>query len=286
MHVGLSGEKTTTPKISAAQKKIDALYGMLSGGVGAYFESHLQVDEEPILFFNVEQVPRTGEVAFSLQIIGVEKSIAEALLLQTLKSFLSDLGYENQCVKINSLGDRDSVTRYTRELTNYLKKRLDDMPPSSRELMKDHVIVALMDIIERQHDLAGRSPSPLEYLSDASRKHFREIIEYLDMSETMYEIDNKLIGHHHCYSDAIFSIELRDENFDPIADAPVTVRGGRYDEFSRRATKTKHSCRRSSRGTQRAPRPCPASTRTQRRCAVCLCRTTWVWSEDQKPTPS
>ena len=227
--------KASTPKISAAQKKVDALYGILAGGVSAYVESRLDTIEEPALFFSIDQVPRTGEAAFGLHIIGVERSIAEALLIQTLRSFLTDIGYPNQSVRINSLGDHDSMTRYTRELTNYLKKRLDDMPPQSRELMKEHVVLALMDMVEREHELARRSPSPMEYLSDASRKHFREIIEYLDMSETPYEIDNKLLGHHHCYSDAIFSLELRDENMKSIDDTPMIVRGGRYNAFAQRA---------------------------------------------------
>ena len=231
-------KKMSVRKVSAADKRIDALYGMLASGISTYYDAHFYALGRPVLFFSVEQVPRTGEVALCLQILGVEKSIAEALLIQTARSLLFDAGYEHQCVRINSLGDRDSVARYSRELTNYLRKRLENMPVSARELLKEHALIALMDLIEHEDELAVRSPSPLEYLSDNSRKHFREIVEYLDMSETPYEIDTRLIGHHHCYSDALFSIELRDESEHSILDAPFVIRGGRYDEFVRRMTKT------------------------------------------------
>ena len=35
------------------------------------------------------------------------------------------MGYTEHTVRINSLGDTDSITRYSRELTNFLRKRLD-----------------------------------------------------------------------------------------------------------------------------------------------------------------
>lgn len=229
---------TNVKRISAADRKLDSAYGLLTGGISTYYESRLYGMDEPLLFFSVESVPRSGEIALSLQILGVNKSIAEALLIQTTRSLLNDMGYENHVVRINSLGDRDSSARYTRELTNFLKKRLDDMPGTARELMKDHVFLALMNLIEKNHELAAKSPSPLEYLSDSSRKHFREIVEYLDMTETPYEIDSRLMGHHACYSDALFTIDVLDEDGHAQAESPVSIQGGRYDEFVRKMTKT------------------------------------------------
>lgn len=222
---------------AATDRRLDDLHGLLTNGLTAYTDSKMHALEEPVLFYNIEQVPRSGEVALTLQVFGVKKSIAEAILIQAAKALATDVGFADHTVRINSLGDRDSSTRYSRELTNYLKKRLDDMPASARELMKEHAFIALMHLIEKEHDLAYRSPNPLEYLSDPSRKHFREIVEYLDMSETAYEIDPKLIGHHHCYSDALFAIDINDEDGMAMPHAPLHIRGGRYDEFMYRHTK-------------------------------------------------
>lgn len=220
---------------SAGDRKQDALHGMLTGGINTYTDAKLHAVEGPVLFYNLEQVPRTGELALSLQVIGVEKSIAEALLIQTTRAIATDLGFLNSVVRINSIGDSDSIARYTRELTNFLRKRLADVPPAARELMKEHVCDALMHLIEKEHELAQRSPNPLEYLSDASRKHFREIVEFLDMSEMPYEIDSKLIGHLNCYSDALFAIDLQD--IDEHAPS-LHIRGGRYNTFMQRHTKS------------------------------------------------
>lgn len=222
---------------TAQNRRVDALHGMLTAGLNTFCDSKLHEIEGPVLFYSIEQVPRSGEAALSLNIFNVEKSIAEAILIQASRSLALDLGFDNHSVRINSLGDRDSSVRYVRELTNYLKKRLTDMPEAARELMKIHAMDALTHLIEKEHELAYKTPNPLEYLTDQSRKHFREIIEYLDMTETPYEIDPKLIGHHECYSDALFAIDLLDENGLPVEHGPLMIRGGRYNEFVYRNTK-------------------------------------------------
>ncbi len=226
-------------KATAQDRKNDDLHGMLTSGMCSYFDYKLNGIDGPSLFYTTEQVPRSGDIAVTFHVLNVKKSIAEALLIQTIRSFLNDLGYVHHAVRINSLGDTDSTTRYIRDLTNYLRKRLDEMPPQARELMKEHPLVALMHLIEKDHDLARKSPSPLEYLTDISRKHFREIVEYLDMSETPFEIDPRLLGHHECYSDALFAFDILNSEREKLAESPLSIRGGRYSTFVTKMSKSK-----------------------------------------------
>jgi histidyl-tRNA synthetase len=209
---------------------------LLSGGASTYCQENLHALKAPVLLYTLEQMPETDTTAITLNIFNVNKSIAEAILIQAGRSLLSELGVNDHIVRINSVGDAESSTRYGRELTNFLRKRLDTMPVSTRELMKEHPFLALMDLIEQEHDLAYRSPNPLEFLSDQSRKHFREIVEYLDMTETPYEIDPKMIGHHEYYSDALFSIEPIGNDTE---DSSISIKGGRFDEFFYKRTRTR-----------------------------------------------
>ena len=245
--------------VTATNKKIDSHNGLLSSGIANYCEANLHALEKPVLLYSFEQVPRSGETAVTFHVFNVEKSIAEALLIHATRSLVNDLGYNDHTVRINSLGDSDSLTRYNRELTAFLKKRLDTMPPAARELMKEHPLMALSNLVDTGHELALRSPNPLEYLSDPSRKHFREIIEYLDMSETPYEIDPKMLGHHECYSNAIFSLDVADNN--PDEEVTISARGGRFDEFVYRNTRTRTPAvgavvvLKNSKAPTRAPKP-------------------------------
>lgn len=230
-------DKKIIHKATAVDRRRDALHGLLTSGMCSYFENKLHAIEGPALFYTTDQVPRTGDIAVTFQVINVKKSIAETLLIQTIRSLLNDLGHTKHMVRINSLGDTDSSARYIRDLTNYLRKRLADMPVPARELMKEHPLVALLSLVESNHELVHKSPNPLEYLSDASRKHFREIIEFLDMSETPFEIDSRLLGHHECYSDALFAFDILDDESNVPENAPLFIRGGRYSTFIQKMTK-------------------------------------------------
>lgn len=252
-------ERPAKDNSSASDRKNDALSGLLTSGATAFCEAKLNGLEGPVLFYTHEQVPRTGESAFGFHVFNVEKSISEAILIHTIKALMSDMGYDNNFIRINSLGDSDSSTRYTRELTNYLKKRLDLMPPTARELMKDNPMESLLHLLEKEHELGYKSPNPMEYLSDPSRKHFREIIEYLDMTDTSYEIDPKMMGHQDCYCEAMFSVELPEDSY-PEDEAPILVRGGRYDHFIKHKTDLKTNAAgavvilKNSKAPQRSPR--------------------------------
>jgi len=227
--------RTVTEKVThsanSRKRRTDSLHGLLVGGVDNYCNAKLNGLEEPVLFYTLEKVPRSGEAAVALQVFGVEKSIAEAILIQTIRSLVSELGFTNHNIRVNSLGDKDSTARYVRELTNYMRKHINSMPTSARELMKNNILSAFIHLADKNHELVSDSPNSMEYLSDYSRRHFREIIEYLDMSVTPYEIDTNLVGHNHCYSGTLFAIDFLDDNGEIVQEPIIYIRGGRYSEF-------------------------------------------------------
>ncbi len=218
--------------------RMSDLHGGISmDGVITFCDEKLHALKSPVLLYTLASQPETNDTTLTLNIFNVQKSIAEAILIQASRSLLSELGHTDHVVRINSLGDSESALRYTRELTTFLRKRLDSLPETARELMKEHPYLALMSLVNEGHELAQKTPNPLEFLSDPSRKHFREIVEYLDMSDAPYEIDPRMIGHHELYSDAIFSIE----DYGEIPqDTPVLIaRGGRFDDYLFRKTKSR-----------------------------------------------
>jgi histidyl-tRNA synthetase len=226
-----------THTISKSDHGLDSVRGHLSRGLETFCTSGLYNLPGPVLLYTVDTTEE-NETAVSFHIFNVPKSIAEAILIQTTRAFANELGYSDHVVRINSMGDTESMTRYSRELTNFLRKRVDTMPVNARELLKVHSMQALQSLVDEEHELAYKSPNPLEYLSDQSRKHFRDIIEYLDMSSTPYEIDPKMLGHHEYYSDALFSIDVPGAT--PL-DHNIILRGGRFDNFVERKTRRKTS---------------------------------------------
>jgi histidyl-tRNA synthetase len=224
--------------ISPKDKKIDSENGLLTDAVPLFCEQNLHALDSPVLLYSLEQKPNSSDTVATFNIFNVPKSIAEAILIQLSRALMNELGQTEHMVRINSLGDNESCTRYSRELANFLRKRIETIPETTRELLKEHPLFALSDLIKKDHELAYKCPNPLEYLSDQSRKHFREIVEFLDMTETPYEIDPKMIAHHDCYSDALFSIESTAE-VSPDEISSISIRGGRYDEYLYQKTRSR-----------------------------------------------
>ena len=59
------------------------------------------------------------------------------------------------------------------------------------------------------------------------------------MSETPFEIDPRLVGHHECYSDALFAFDILDSDKQKDLENPLFIRGGRYSTFVSKMSKTK-----------------------------------------------
>src|SRR3989338_7283837 len=135
---------------------------LLTSSVSTFCNDNLHAIKAPVLLYSLEQLPQIDSTAVTFSIFNVQKSIAEAILIQAGRSLMQELGHEDHVVRINSLGDTESSTRYSRELTNFLRKRLDVMPVDARELMKEHPLLALMSLLNQEHDLAysnGKQPA-------------------------------------------------------------------------------------------------------------------------------
>jgi len=197
---------------------------------------------KPVLMYHGSVTP-AGEksaasaphLCFSLTAIGIKKGIAEALVLRTARAILEENGFTKQYIHINSMGDKDSAIQFTRELNSYLRKNINDLGASGRQALKKDVFLALNQLRIKGHPLHDAIPKPMEFLSDPSRKHLREVLEYLEAVDMPYVIDNQLVGHKDCYRETLFEIRVP-QNTPGQEDEEeiVLAKGGRCDEMTRR----------------------------------------------------
>ncbi len=206
----------------------------LASIIRSYIEHGHTRLSEPTLLYNINTNPKNlNKIKFELHILGTQSSIAEATIIKTALSILEDLGISNHRVYVNSIGDKDSTTRFTKEITDYLRKNMNDMPSCSRQLMKKDVFIAYDQLLKTQHDLCSSAPNTIDFLTEASRSHLQEVLEYLEITKVDYELDPSIIGNNDCYSNTLF--EIRSVLKDKEEQFIVLARGGRYDELSMRA---------------------------------------------------
>lgn len=177
----------------------------------------------------------TKPVQFGLEIVGTTKSVAEALVLRAALAILEETGLPDVTLHINSVGDRDSSARFARELSAFMRRLINDMPQQARELMKEDLFAAFEYLSRRNFEGMADAPRSLDYLSEASRGHFSEVLEYLETMGVPYRIEPGLVGERNFATQTIF--EIRPNTVDDGVQS-VIARGGRYDEVGRRLFRT------------------------------------------------
>lgn len=165
-----------------------------------------------------------------LEILGTSGSIAEATLIQTTRAMLTEEGYTDTMVEINSIGDKESINRFTRELSNYYRKKINDMTASMRQLLKKDPFELLACHTDECKKLNEGAPKSMDFLTENSKRHLEEVLEYFESLNIPYTINNSLIGNKKYCAETIFAIIDKDEK----SKQRILAIGERYTGLAKR----------------------------------------------------
>jgi histidyl-tRNA synthetase len=148
--------------------------------------------------------PAQKKTTIQFHALGTDRALSDAVIIRALIALVRDLFHEEPVVRINSMGDKETRARYARELGNFFKKRANALPEEFVTCAKRDAFEAAELVIAREY--AEDLPAPTEHLSDASRKRFEDLLEYLEMTETPYELARNLISRGNIWNDTCFEI--------------------------------------------------------------------------------
>ncbi|MCF7831731.1 MAG: histidine--tRNA ligase [Candidatus Pacebacteria bacterium] len=211
-----------------------------AGIVRAYIEHGMQSEPQPVMlyyygpFFRHDK-PQRGRYRelrqFGLEILGSPKSIADALIISTTYTVLKAMGATGATVDINSMGDKESRTLYTKALTGYYKKFVNQLPVVDRNRLKTNPLRILDSKEPKTIEINVNAPDALSYLNPVSKKHFKEVLEFLDEMEIPYRINKNLVRGLDYYTHTVF--EIFEEQTDELVSPLTIAAGGRYDNLAK-----------------------------------------------------
>jgi histidyl-tRNA synthetase len=172
--------------------------------------------------------PSPKQVIIQFHAIGVEHAIADAVLIRAMRALVSDLTKEDSRLRINSMGDKETRTRFTRELGTYFRRQSAVLPQECVATAKRGEVFEAAEQLcmsETREEL----PSPTDHLSEASRKHFECVLEYLEATDTPYELAPDLLSRGNAWAETCFEI---------TANGKLSVWGSRYNDLARHFFKT------------------------------------------------
>lgn len=180
---------------------------------------------------------KQGRHCISFEIMGSEKSVTEATLIQTAFATLNEQGYTNLELSVNSVGDRESLNRFTRELGNYYRKHIASLPSSCKPLIRKNPLELLNCDHEKCRELSTEAPKSIGFLGDESRRHFKEVLEFIEELGIPYRIDHQLLGNRLFASETLFEIkEATAETGEGggVRESRSLCIGARYNNLGRR----------------------------------------------------
>ncbi len=206
-----------------------------AGIMRSYIEHGMQALPQPLMFYSYGPVfrhdnPQKGRYRqfwqFDMDVIGSEKSILDALVLKTAWTILTEAGATNLSVEINSIGDKECRSSYIKELTAFYRKNLNLLPTIDKERLKTNPLRILDSKEEKTIELNQSAPESLSHLCPSCKKHFKEVLEYLEQMEIPYTINKCLVRGLSYYTRTVIEIVQEDNE----SGKKITITGGgRYD---------------------------------------------------------
>lgn len=165
---------------------------------------------------------------FGAEAFGSFSPLVDAEMIAYATTLLAALRIPNVRVKINSLGDAESKAAYREKLVEYLAPQLDGLCEDCRDRFSTNPLRILDCKVDKDSPILANAPKPLDYLTEAAKKHFQTILDYLTSMHIDFVVDKSLVRGLDYYTHTVFELEADL----PTLGAQATIcGGGRYNEL-------------------------------------------------------
>lgn len=165
---------------------------------------------------------------FGAEAIGAHSPLVDAEVINFAATFLEALRIKDITLKINSLGDNESKENYRNALINYLKPNVHELCGDCQRRYQENPLRVLDCKVDKNHPVLTEAPKPLDFLTDADRFHFDQVLSALDAIGLEYEIDKSLVRGLDYYTHTVFEI---DTDLASLGAQSTLVGGGRYNHL-------------------------------------------------------
>jgi histidyl-tRNA synthetase len=160
-----------------------------------------------------------------VELIGVEKTLADLEILSLAHLFLQDLGLRERCtLEINSIGDSESRSRFRESLVQYLSSCKDKLSQDSQKRLQHNPLRILDSKDAGDQEILKEAPRLHDHLNPSSREFFEDVCDQLDRLNINYTKNEKLVRGLDYYQHCVFEFTTNE-----LGAQNALLAGGRYD---------------------------------------------------------
>ena len=190
------------------------LYGNKNDAIKLFYNETVYRYERP-------QAGRNREFTqFGIECFNSYETVSDTEVISIGYQILKALGID-VTVHINSLGDAESRSNYTKTLVDYFTPRINELCEDCQNRLKTNPLRILDCKYDHDSEILKNAPRMTDYLNDASKERFNQILSELDVLDIDYEVDPNIVRGLDYYDHTVFEY---------IDEKGVTVGGGgRYN---------------------------------------------------------
>lgn len=201
----------------------------------AYIEHGMAKLAQPVKLFYIGpqfryERPQRGRYRqfhqIGAELLGDEGPWTDVELLLMLVKFLGRLGFEDLVVRLNTVGNPESRTRYAEVVRAFLAPHRESLSEDSQLRLETNPLRILDTKSPTERSLLEDLPDLADSLSDECRAHFDAVCGSLEAFAVPYAVDSRLVRGLDYYTRTVFEISS-----DALGAQDAILGGGRYDRL-------------------------------------------------------
>src|SRR6202012_235860 len=161
---------------------------------------------------------------------GADSALRDAEVLEMLASFLDELGVKGWKLEVNSVGSSTDRPRYVAALREALAPVKDRMSADNQRRAETNPLRVLDSKEPFDQEIIENLPKIADFLDDASREHFAQVLAALDACGVAYTVNPRLVRGLDYYTRTTFEFTVPDGS--GLGTQKGLLGGGRYDGLS------------------------------------------------------
>ena len=161
---------------------------------------------------------------FGAEIMGSADPLADAEIIAFMVALYHSLGIKNTSLRLNSVGDPESLDAYKKALVEYFRPNVNLLSDISQKRLETNPMRILDSKEPEDQVLIESAPVITEYLNEESAKHLRQVQKHLDRLGIEYVEDPRLVRGLDYYTRTAFELSSPD-----LGSQDALGGGGRYD---------------------------------------------------------
>jgi histidyl-tRNA synthetase len=175
-----------------------------------------------------QERPQAGRLRqfhqFGVEALGSSSPQLDVEMMLIALSVYQELGISQFSLKVNSVGCQQCRPAYKEKLLGALKNVQSQLSPESQARVSQNPLRVLDSKDEKDQELTRNAPLMKDYLCPECSGHFLEVQKLLQLTQTPFEIDGRLVRGLDYYTKTAFEITSS-----ALGSQDALAGGGRYD---------------------------------------------------------